>query len=144
MAHLGTVNIVVPNKHNLEFRSLELSDAPKFILFMTQIARETTHTLQYENREYSLSLVEKNLGDGWSDPSKLNIGFFDQGQLIGYLGFQALNIKHPWVKHVGSFGMMILKNYWGIGLGSKLIDQMEIFAVLIALNPMVCQKNFLT
>jgi ribosomal-protein-alanine N-acetyltransferase len=58
----------------------------------------------------------------------LNIGAFDSGKVVGYLNFRMQNPEHPWVQHLGQFGMFILKDYWGHGIGKKLLELQETHA----------------
>jgi RimJ/RimL family protein N-acetyltransferase len=55
----------------------------------------------------------------------LTIGAFLNNQLIGNLRFFQRNENHHWIKHIGAFGMAVLQEYWGQGLGSKMIQLME-------------------
>jgi hypothetical protein len=49
----------------------------------------------------------------------LTIGAFLNDQLVGNLRFFQISENHPWVKHTGAFGMVVVQDYWGEGLGKR-------------------------
>lgn len=55
-----------------------------------------------------------------------------QEQTVGWLVFQSPNRKK--LAHTGSFGMMILKEYRGLGIGKRLLEQLLKWAEL---NPYI-------
>lgn len=74
----------------------------------------------------------------------MNIGAFDGDKVIGYLNFRLLWPEHPWVQHLGQFGMMVLKEYWGHGIGKRLLALQDDHARSIGVNrieAMVRAKN---
>lgn len=44
------------------------------------------------------------------------------GQIAGMLAFEGSN--RPRLHHTGEFGITLLKEYWGLGIGSRLVEQM--------------------
>jgi RimJ/RimL family protein N-acetyltransferase len=53
------------------------------------------------------------------------IGAFSSDRLIGLVNLRRERADHPWVKHIGNFGMMILKEFWGQGIGKKLLKILD-------------------
>lgn len=53
----------------------------------------------------------------------------DQGQLVGQLVAFSMYGRNTRVKHVVHIGISILKSYWGKGIGTKLFDFMEKWAL---------------
>ena len=45
--------------------------------------------------------------------------------MVGLLGFHTIDAEHPWIKHIGHFGMMVLKDFWGQGVGRRMLEIME-------------------
>lgn len=108
------------------FREIEETDAKVFTEFKKQIAQETQNTLIYPEAPFlKVELEAKRLLEQKNNPYIYNLGVFDQDKMVGYLNFRVPMAQHPWVKHVGSFGMMVLKDYWGQGIGQKLLKAME-------------------
>ncbi len=129
--------VTARSRRSLTLRSLQgtQQDVDAYLVFQPQIAAETTHTLQvvgrYPERERMLASFQAALQDDLS----LRVGFFEpapQGspeRLVGMLGFHPdSSPPHPWTRHVGSFGMMILREYWGEGLGRKLLEVLDAHA----------------
>ena len=109
----------------LVYRKLLAADAPSLILFREKIATESTHTMQYigmKNKtieETEFGLISQNEG------KNLFIGVFDGSLLVGALNFRMTYPDHPWFTHVGAFGMMLIKDYWGRGLGRVLLEHLD-------------------
>jgi RimJ/RimL family protein N-acetyltransferase len=66
--------------------------------------------------------------------SEFYVGVFDSEEIVGSLQFRTAIPDHPWVKHIGEFGMLILKDYWGQGIGKELLRIMEEFASQIGIT----------
>ncbi len=103
--------------------------------FAKQVASESTHTLKYEAmpempRDQLAALWAANL----NHPVNLSIGIFSRGGIIGNLRFFQKNPSHPWVKHIGAFGMAVSSSHWGQGLGSRLLCAMEAHAKSCGIN----------
>lgn len=104
------------------------SDAPALIELLKNIAHETTHTLQYVGKpELSLDEVARRIEEKSKNIKNLNLGVFKKENddkkevMIGNLFFHLPYGDHPWMLHVGYFGMMILKQYWGQGIAKELL-----------------------
>lgn len=111
------------------FRSITPDDAETFLKFREQVPHDSTHTMQYVGMQFpSVEETAKRLATQQDDKVILNIGAFDGEKVIGYLNFRMQNPEHPWVQHLGQFGMMVLKEYWGHGIGKKLLELQEVHA----------------
>jgi RimJ/RimL family protein N-acetyltransferase len=111
-----------------EVRNLAYDDAENLHKFFCQSALESTHTLHYKERNIPVSKLQERIKQSLESPCDLYIGAFDQGKIIAQLFFRVAHPDHPWVKHIGEFGMTVLKEYWGQGIGSALLEHMEGFA----------------
>ncbi len=122
MATYGPDQFISSKGKSLIIRNLTQDDASVFIEFRKQIAHETTNTYQYVGQEtLPEDQIARKLAAAVSDSIHLNLGVFDEKKLIGQLNFRPVIPGHPWVKHVGEFGMMILKENWGQGIGRRLL-----------------------
>jgi RimJ/RimL family protein N-acetyltransferase len=106
-------------------RSYESGDQEAIQEFVRQVARETTHTLKYEampemTREYLVNQYDGVI----KHPVNLTMGAFLNDKLVGDLRFFQRSERHPWIKHIGVFGMAVAQDYWGEGLGSKMLQLM--------------------
>ena len=50
------------------------------------------------------------------------------GKIISTFGLHMNMRHHPWVKHMATFGMGILKSHWGTGLAPEIIRTLEAVA----------------
>jgi RimJ/RimL family protein N-acetyltransferase len=126
----------IQTKHGktYELRNFIPADAEALQNFFSQSALDTTHTLHYKERPISVAKLQERIKHSLESPSDLFIGVFDQENIIGQLYFRVCPSDHPWVKHIGEFGMTILKDYWGQGIGTALLQQMERFANSIGVS----------
>ncbi len=117
-----------------EQRSFTAEDAEALQIFFYQSALESTHTLHYKEKNIPVSKIQERCNQSLESPCDLFLGAFDNDKIIGQLLFRVSHPEHPWVKHVGEFGMTVLKDYWGQGVGSALLEQMEDFAKSIGIT----------
>jgi RimJ/RimL family protein N-acetyltransferase len=104
------------------FRSPCEKDYPAFQPFIDKIAAETSFTNQYpgrppEDREKCLAK--------WRDLASFFLCAFDGPDMVGSIGLYVKKPEHPWIKHVGGFGLSVAKDYWGRGIGGTLLQKME-------------------
>jgi len=109
-------------------RHCEPAEAQLWIDFWSVVARETTHTLQTPEKPQTVESCRANWEETLASPTALKIGAFDvvdgRPRLVGQIGIN-VGDHHPWTRHVGVFGMMVRREYWGRGLGRALMDAME-------------------
>lgn len=111
-----------------EVRNLEIEDAEELQKFLNKSSFESTHTLQYKERIIPIEKLIEKIKHTLESPSDLSLGAFDNEKLIGQIVIKVAHTEHPWIKHIGEFGMTVLKEYWGQGIGTTLIKKMELFA----------------
>lgn len=129
MAKLAEAVFKLKDGRDVIFKSIAPEDAEPFLKFRQQVPHDSTHTMQYVGMQFPpIEETEKRLAIQQEDPIILNIGVFDAGKIVGYLNFRPWHADHPWVRHLGQFGMMILKEYWGHGIGKRLLELQEIHA----------------
>lgn len=145
MAKLEISTFSLKDGRQIIFRSITPDDAESFLKFREQVPHDSTNTMQYVGMQFpSIEETTKRLAAQQDDKIILNIGAFDSGKVIGYLNFRRENPEHPWVQHLGQFGMMILKEYWGQGIGKRLLELQEEHARrcgIIRIEAMVRVKN---
>lgn len=134
MTHLDAKIFETKTGKPLEIRSLNSGDAEALQNFLSKIADETTHTLRCRERETSLNTLQEAIERTLQSPCELFVGVFDEKSLIATLNFRVHMHDHPWVQHVGEFGMAVLKDHWGQGIGRELLGAMEQFAARIGVT----------
>lgn len=135
MAIIEPSRFLLKNGKEVIFRSPTASDAESFLKFRKMIPHESTHTMQYVG--IKLPTVEetaKRLTTQQEDKTTVNICAFDGEKVIATLNFRLPWDDHPWVKHLGQFGMFILREYWGLGIGKRLLELQEVHARAISVS----------
>ena len=126
----------IKNKNGKIFtaRSCQQQDVEEIKKFLQQVALESTHTLVCKDRELSLEKLKERSELALKSPCEIYLGVFSETNIVGQLHFRVPSPDHPWIKHVGEFGMMIAAKHWGQGIGSELLEIMETFAKSIGIS----------
>jgi RimJ/RimL family protein N-acetyltransferase len=127
VAAFGPEEFALRSGASVVFRHCEARDVDTFLEFRARIASETTHTMQIvgqatDHRDKTVAAWESMLRDDLS----LRLGVFDGDRMVAGLGFHPEHGgNHPWARHVGDFGMMVLQEFWGQGLGRRMLEIIE-------------------
>jgi len=111
------------NGATLTIREAKKEDAVQLLEYVNKIAGETDF-FTFGPGEFDLSLeqeeqfIEKHLN---SNNKLFVIAQIDQ-ELAGNLGFTGGD--RPRLRHAGEFGCGVLKEYWGLGIGSGLVENL--------------------
>jgi len=97
-------------------------DAEELLLYLKQTHQETDFLLREpeELKDMTLEKEEEFIENMNGSESNLFIVARKDGKIIGNLGFTGSTLKR--YCHQGEFGMSVLKEYWGQGIGSLLLD----------------------
>lgn len=113
------------NSAILTIRSLSQGDEEASRIFAVEVAKESKNTLKYDGMPLlSVEKLKELFAEYDQHPTNLYFGAFYGNELVASLRFFQRNINHPWIKHVGAFGMAVREPYWGQGIGSKLLQIM--------------------
>jgi len=135
MATLKPQKFVARNGRELIFKHLSPDDAEAFLKFRNQVPNDSTHTMQHVGMIFpSIEETKQRLKFQKEDPLILNVGVFDGSQVVGYLNFRVPFHDHPWVSHLAQFGMMVLKEWWGQGIGKKLLELQDSHAEALGIQ----------
>lgn len=115
----------------VQIRHLSNGDEQLLDAFYRQAAIETKHTLVCPERLVSLDRLKEKIENAEKSSSELYLGVFSNTKVIGSLQFRVTIPDHPWAKHLGEFGMIVLQEYWNQGIGRNLLSEMERFALQI-------------
>lgn len=120
MADIGTKIYHLP-QGVLTIQSAQASDAEEFLSYMEQAQRETDFLLRTPD-EFHLTVEDERrfIEDRLLDPKGLLLAARFNGVLVGSLGTNYTHLVR--YSHKISFGVSILKDYWGHGIGRKLIE----------------------
>lgn len=102
------------------FRNAEAADAAAFLVCFMQCHGETDVLTTYpDEAEQDLEKVAQRLQSSATCPSNLKLLAFVDGKLVGCAGIGMLRDRDK-LRHRAEFGISILQEYWGIGLGTAL------------------------
>jgi RimJ/RimL family protein N-acetyltransferase len=125
MATYDSEKVILKNNKEVIIRNLQPRDAEKYSTFSEMIAIESAHTLHFKGQFISIDKMEEKWKISTDSPCQLELGGFNKEKLISHLTFYKPRPYHPYEKHIGEFGIKILKEYCFSGLGSKMLLIME-------------------
>ncbi|MCR5620640.1 MAG: GNAT family N-acetyltransferase [Treponema sp.] len=83
---------------------------------------ETDYLLSYpDENSYDPEQEAKFLDEKANSPNEIEIVAFVDGKVAGMAGIEAVGAKYK-LKHRAEFGISILREYWGLGLGKALTN----------------------
>ena len=111
-----------PLKNNLRLtlRRAEPRDAENVLDYVNQVAGESEN-IGFGPGEFGLSVEEerKFLQQTAESPTSLYVIAEIAGEIAGTLTFSTG--KRPRLQHVGEFGTTVLRRYWNLGIGSRML-----------------------
>lgn len=103
-------------------RPTQPTDAPQLLQVMKKIGSETDFLIM---DEHGLSLTEEQLamqlGAFLESQNNLSLVALAGEKIIGMASVLAED--NPRVAHIGEVGISILKEYWGMGLGAAMMEE---------------------
>jgi len=118
---------ILKNGEKLIIRNGNPTDAEEMIDYLNIISTESEF-LTFGKGEINISIQEerKTIEDCLKSDNKLFIIAEINGKIIGGLVFRGGHRSRT--RHTGEFGVSILKEYWGLGIGEKLITYLKDWA----------------
>lgn len=113
-------HITLANHQVLSIREAQVSDAEELIRIIKEIADESEH-LSFDSSEFNISLEEERILLGKHAKSENQVYFVAiiEEKIIGFIKLNASHKKR--IRHIGEFGMAVLKNYWNLKIGTHLL-----------------------
>jgi RimJ/RimL family protein N-acetyltransferase len=104
----------------LTLRRAEPKDAEEVLAYLNQVAGESEN-ITFGPGELGLSVEEERafLRQITESPTSLCIIAEIGGEIAGTLSFNTG--KRPRLQHAGEFGMTVLRRYWNLGIGSRML-----------------------
>ena len=133
--------IILKNGKEALIRNGDRADGAAVFEIFNRTHEETDYLLSYTD-ENSLDPEQEGafLEEKTKSPNETELIALVDGKLVGTAGIEAIGKKYK-VKHRAEFGISVLKEYWGLGLGKALTkaciqcakdagyDQLELNAV---------------
>lgn len=108
------------------FRTLKASDFEKVQAFLDVFCTETVFTNQYPGQPPK---DKEKVVKAYENPDSFFMGVFDETErMVGSVSATILRPGHPWSGFVCRFGISLLKEVYGKGLASRLMDEMIAWA----------------
>ena len=106
---------------NITIREARIDDAARLLEVIPRIDAETDFLIRAPG-EFKLTLEEeqKFIQSMVDDKKCLFLVALYGDTIVGTLGFKGNSLTR--YQHTGEFGMGVLKEYWGFGIGSKLLE----------------------
>ena len=109
-------------------RSAGVSDAAAMIAFLRITNEESYFMLRYPEEITLTETEERDILKSWeTHPNKLLLLALIDGEIAGSCGITPV-AEHLKTRHRGSVGISVKKKYWGLGIGSLLIQDILSFA----------------
>ena len=109
-------------------RSPEPCDAEAMIAYLKATAGETEFGLSYpEELNFTVADEVEFINHYSESDGNIMITAFDGHQLIGNASLSCVMDRYK-TRHRATFGMAILKEHWGQGLGRKILSELISFA----------------
>ena len=103
-------------------RNGDAADGSAVFENFNQTHAETDYLLSYpDENSFDPGQEAEFLKEKTDSPNEIEIVAFIDGKVAGTAGIEAVGTKHK-VKHREEFGISILKEYWGLGLGKALTE----------------------
>lgn len=110
------------NGKTLIMRNACESDGEEVLKVFNQTHSETDYLLTYED-ENSFTVEDEALflKEKTESSNEVEIVAVVDGKIVGTAGIEAIGSKDK-IKHRADFGISILKEYWGMGIGRRLTE----------------------
>lgn len=102
-------------------------DAEELLQVLAKIGGETTYLIM-DARGLALSVdqLQAQIAALYQAPNHLLLVAKVDNQLVGTASVKA--DESPRIAHIGEIGLSILKEYWGMGLGTLLMEELILWA----------------
>ena len=114
--------IILKNGKEAVLRNGEASDGSTVYEVFNLTHAETDYLLTYpDENSFDPEQEARYLEEKADSPNEIEIIALVDGKVVGMAGIEAVGKKYK-VRHRADFGISILKEYWGLGLGKALTD----------------------
>lgn len=113
------------NGKEILIRTALAEDTAAAVEYFDKISRQTIYTLQYPGQPKKD--VEKTK-EGLTKSGQVHFVALDGDEIVGMSTIFVPRFGHPWAGHIGQFGIHMLEQVRGQGLGSYFMELIEIWA----------------
>ncbi len=113
--------VTLKNGMEVVLRNATIEDAKEMLGIFNKTHEETDFLLTYpEETPFTVEEEEKYLDGLDKSERAIEIVTCIGGKIVGSAGFSEVG-KYIKLKHRADFGISVLKDYWGLGIGTELI-----------------------
>ncbi len=113
--------IILKNGKEVWLKNGEASDGSAVYENFNATHAETDYLLSYpDENSYDPEQEAQFLEEKTKSTNEIEIIALVDGKVVGTAGIEAIGTKHK-VKHRAEFGISILREYWGMGIGKALL-----------------------
>ena len=117
-----TQKIVLKNGTEALIRNGDAPDGANVYEAFNLTHAESDYLLSYpDENSYDLEQEAQFLAKKAESPNEIELVAIMDGKIAGMAGIEAVGSKYK-VKHRAEFGISVLKEYWGLGLGKALMQ----------------------
>lgn len=99
------------------------SDAAEVLAALKQAGSETPYlVMDSKGMEMTPDEMSENLANLYESPNNVLMVALADGKVIGTASVKASSKSR--MEHIGELGISILKDYWGFGLGSLMMEEL--------------------
>lgn len=114
--------IILKNGKNLLLRNAEASDGEAVLENFNQTHAETDWLLTYpDENTFDVEKESRFLERKAASQNEIELVAVMDGKVVGTAGVSTLGTKYK-VAHRAEFGVSILKEYWGLGIGRAMME----------------------
>jgi RimJ/RimL family protein N-acetyltransferase len=104
----------------LTIREAVPDDAEALLTFLNKVVKQTDYLLDNEEVSYSVEEQRKSLHNLYESDNNLLVVAYDKQKIVGTTSISASSKER--IRHIGEVGIVVDQAYWGMGLGSLLIE----------------------
>jgi len=108
------------NGRILLIRDAKVSDANEIVEYMKKVTIETHYMITRPEEVLDVPMEKSIIRSHLSNPRKLMIVGILDDRIVSLLSFSAFRRKR--VSHSGELSLSVLKDYWGLGIGSAMME----------------------
>ncbi len=109
---------------NMIYRKAEPSDAGKILEYLKRVGGESDNlTFGAEGITSSISQEADFIRKISGNPKEILLLAFDEGELVGNAAI-SMAFNRERISHRRNFAISVRKDYWGKGIGSKLMEML--------------------
>ncbi|MDO4388488.1 MAG: GNAT family N-acetyltransferase [Eubacteriales bacterium] len=113
---------IAKNGKELYLRNAEASDGAAVLENFLQTHAETDYLLSYpDENQMDAEQESRFLARKAESPNEIEVIALMEGKIVGTAGIDAVGAFYK-LRHRAEFGVNILKEYWGLGVGRALME----------------------